>query len=178
MKRVELLTGEELIIRRARPADAAQIIAYVEQVSGETDHLTFGRSEFGVTLEQETRFIEAVSKADNQLMICALLENSVVGLLNFAGGTRPRTRHTGEFGVSVLQEHWRKGIATELIAYLLQWARDTGIIRKINLRVRAGHTAAIRLYEKFGFVYQGRITREICINGKFYDVLNLGLEID
>ena len=46
---MELLTGEELIIRRARPADAAQIIAYVEQVSGETDHLTFGRSEFGVT---------------------------------------------------------------------------------------------------------------------------------
>lgn len=178
MKYVQLKNGQKLLIRKAKPDDAPKIIAYIDQIGDETEYLTFGRGEFGITEEQEAKFIEAVLKLDNQLMICAIVEGRVVGLLNFAGGSRPRTKHTGEFGVSVLKKYWRMGIASELITYLLKWAKGTDLVSKVNLRVRSDHKGAIKLYESFGFVYEGTVTREFYINGKFYDSIHMGLEID
>ncbi len=39
--------------------------------------------------------------------------------------------------------------------------RQSETIRKINLRMRVDNLPAIRLYEKFGFVQEGRLTREL-----------------
>lgn len=178
MKQLQLANNQELIIHRAKPEDAPRILAFLDQISIESEYLTFGRGEFGITLEQEIKFIEALSRSDNQLMICAFLDDTVVAQLSFSGGSRPRTRHTGEFGVSVMKKYWRLGIATELIKYMLEWARDTRIIRKVNLRVRSDHEGAIRLYESLGFTYEGTTTREFCITSTFYDSIHMGLEID
>ncbi|NLL41736.1 MAG: GNAT family N-acetyltransferase [Firmicutes bacterium] len=177
MKRVRLQSGQELTIRQAIPADAEEILAYIEQISAETDYLTFGPGEFGITAEQEGIFIDTLTKSDNKLMILAFLENKLVGHLTFMGGSRPRTRHAGELGVSVLRNYWRLGIGTKLIRCCLDWANKAGI-RKVNLRVRSDNTGARHLYEKLGFVYEGKTTREFCLDGKFYDVIHMGIEID
>ncbi|HBF99978.1 MAG TPA: N-acetyltransferase [Firmicutes bacterium] len=177
MKRLLLRNGEELIVRQAMPEDAPHIIAYIDQISTETGYLTFGSGEFGVTVEQEGDFIEGLLESDNKLMILAFIESKLVGQLTFMGGSRPRIKHTGELGLSVLQEYWRQGIGTELIKYLLAWARDTRIIRKVNLRVRSDNMGAIRLYESLGFVYEGTITRQFYIDGAFFDSIHMGMEI-
>lgn len=178
MKRVQLPNGQELHIREAKPEDALAILAYIDQISEETDYLTFGPGEFVISVEEEARFIERLLVSDNKLMILSLIEDMIVGHLSFMGGSRPRTRHTGELGVSVLQEYWRCGIGTELITYLLAWAKSARIIRKINLRVRSDNVGAIRLYEKLGFVYEGTVTREFYVGGEFFDSVHMGLEID
>lgn len=58
------------------------------------------------------------------------------------------------------------------------FAYATRIIRKINLRVRSDNHSAISLYKKSGFVSEGTITREFFINGKFFDAIHMGLEIE
>ncbi len=178
MKQVQLKNVQELIIRQALPEDALEIIAYIEQISAETENLTFGPGEFGISEEQEVKFIEGLLESDNQVMILAFIGNMLVAHLSFTGGSRPRIRHKGELGISVFQEHWRKGIGTELVKYLLAWAVGTGIIRKVNLRVRSDNTGAIRLYESLDFVYEGTTTREFNVDGKFYDSIHMGIEID
>ena len=42
MKRVQLQDGQDLVIRKAMPDDASDIIAYIDQISTETNNLTFG----------------------------------------------------------------------------------------------------------------------------------------
>ena len=178
MKYYQLRSGQMLTIREAQKGDAAVIIDYVSKVGAETDNLTFGKGEFGISEDKEAAIIETITKSDNQLMLCAFIDEKLVGQLVFRGGSRPRTRHTGEFGITVLKEHWGMGVGTELINQLIVWAKETQIIWKINLGVRSDNQRAISLYRKLGFVSIGTITREFFINSKFYDSIYMGLEIN
>ncbi|EGW37063.1 GNAT family N-acetyltransferase [Desulfosporosinus sp. OT] len=170
--------GRFLLFVRRKKNDALVVLEYINKVSTESDNLTFGECEFGITEDEEVGIIETITKSDNQLMLCAFIDDKLVGQLVFRGGSRLRIRHAGEFGITVLQAHWGKGIGSEMINYLIAWAKETQIIRKINLRVRSDNQQAISLYRKFGFVSEGTITREFLINGEFYDSIHMGLEID
>lgn len=178
MKHCTLRNGQILIIREADSQDASIILEYINQVGKETDNLTFGEGGFGISEEEEVTFIEGLAKSDNQLMICAFLDDKLIGQLVFTGGSRPRIRHTGELGITVLKEHWGQGVGSELIDYLIAWTKENKIIRKINLKVRTDNQHAINLYWKFGFISEGTISREFLINGKFLNTLHMGLEID
>lgn len=178
MKHFQLRSGQTLIIRKAEKQDASSIIDYINTICKESENLTFGEGEFGITADKEAEFIESISKSDNQLMICAFLADQLVGQLVFTGGHRPRIKHTGEFSITVLKEYWGLGIGTELIKYMIHWAKETRIIRKINLRVRSDNRVAIGLYKSLSFIFEGTSTREFFIDGKFHDSIHMGMEID
>jgi len=178
MKQLKLKNGNELVIRKGSKSDAKAILDYINTISSETDFLTFGEDEFDKTLEEEEGFIENISKQNNALFIIAEIEGKIVGNLSFSGGTRPRLAHAGEFGVSILKEYWEQGIGTELIKYLIEWAKQSGVIRKIDLRVRSDNDLAIHVYKKLGFNEEGVITRDLQINNIFYDSICMGLIID
>jgi len=177
MKEYLVKKGRRLVIREARSEDAQAMVEYMKQLATESDFLTFGSGELNITVEDEAKLIQSKEEAENQLMLCAFFEEELVGGLTFTSASRPRVRHTGEFGVTVLREYWGLGIATELLKYLIEWAKEGQIIRKINLRVRSDHHSGISLYEKFGFTREGLETRGLCIEGKFYDFVNMGLMI-
>jgi len=80
--------------------------------------------------------------------------------------------------VSVLKSYWSLGIGKHLIQSLLDWAKDGGIIRKINLQVKEDNEAGKVLYKKLGFHEEGRLTRDFCIDGKLYDSICMGIHID
>ncbi|WIV11534.1 GNAT family protein [Proteiniborus sp. MB09-C3] len=178
MKQFELKNGDTVIIRKANKSDAGAVLNYIDMVSEESDYLTFGQGEFDKTIEQEEYFIDNISKQNNALFIIAETKGKVVGNLNFSGGARPRIVHTGEFGVSVLKDYWGQGIGAQLIKYMIEWCKQSRIIRKINLRVRSDNFSAIHLYKKLGFKEEGVITRDFFINNRFYDSISMGLNID
>ncbi|HZS76050.1 MAG TPA: GNAT family N-acetyltransferase [Ktedonobacteraceae bacterium] len=167
-----------LTLRRAEPEDAEKLLAYIEQVASESENLTFGPGEFGISLEQERAFLQQGAQSPTSLYLLAEVEDEIAGTLTFSTGNRPRTRHAGEFGMSVLRKYWGFSIGSRMLAYLIDWARQTGIIRKINLRVRVDNLPAIHLYEKFGFFQEGCITREFYLHGQFVDVYVMGLQLD
>lgn len=171
------LNLKNIKIRNVEKKDAAELIQYLYQIGKESDYLTFGEGELNITLEQEEAIIQSKS-GDNNLFIVAEVNGKIVGNLNFRGGARPRTKHTGEFGISVLKEYWNSGIATALITYLINWAKETKTITKINLKARSDNEKAIYLYTKLGFKKEGLITRDFLINGKYYDSIAMGLELD
>ena len=58
---------------------------------------------------------------------------------------------------------------------LIGWARAVGSIRKIALRVRTDNARGIALYREKGFVVEGTLRREICVDGAYFDLLYMGL---
>lgn len=62
--------------------------------------------------------------------------------------------------VSVKEEYRRKGLASKLLATLLEEGRKKGV-KEFTLEVRENNHAARELYEKTGFVFEG-------IRPKFY----------
>ncbi|MFT9850530.1 GNAT family N-acetyltransferase [Aneurinibacillus sp. REN35] len=177
----EFLTNKNrsVVIRKAQEEDAEGIIRYLNVVAGESDFLTFGAGEFTVSIEEERRFISSTSSQSNSLILVAVSEDDrIVGMLTFFGGARKRTEHVGEAGASVLKEYWGEGIGTALMNVFMDWARNTGVVQKINGRTRTDNKTSIRLCEKFGFVQEGLSKREFQINGQFYDFILFGLEIN
>lgn len=178
MKQLKLRNGQTLTIRIAKKEDALSLIKYINKVGGESDFLTFGENEFDMTVEKEEAMIESYIGVENKIYIIAEIENEIVGNLNYSGGFRQRTKHTGEFGVSVAKKYWGLEIGKELIKYMIDWAKEGNVIKKINLRVREDNEKAINLYTNLGFKKEGVITRDFYVDGKYYSSIFMGLQID
>ncbi|MBY0086361.1 GNAT family N-acetyltransferase [Brevibacillus sp. M2.1A] len=178
MKGSKLKSGQNVIIRSAELADAEALVAFIHCVSGETDNLSFGPQEWTVTPDEQKENIKRCLEAHNQLCLIAEVDGRIVGNMTFRGGIRSRTQHVGEFGISVLKEFWGSGVGRLLLESLLEWAKQSKVIRKINLKVRSDNDSAIHLYKKLGFKEMGTLTREFLIGDTFYDCLYMGIEID
>lgn len=178
MQQYLLKDGRTLTLREAEPGDAERLLAYIEQVAGESENLTMGPGEFELTVEQEQDYLQASVASPTSLYLLAEIDSAIVGNISFGAGKRQRIRHTGEFGITVARSAWGLGIGGHLLAALIQWARSGGIVRKINLFVRVDNVPAIHLYKKYGFQIEGTQTREFYIRGEFIDVYLMGLQID
>lgn len=144
---------ENLLIREAVPQDAEKLLAYVAQVGGETDNLTFGKEGFPFTTEQEAAYIESMAADPHAVHYLAWHGNELIGEASLCGLPR-RMSHRAELGITVARAAWGQGVGTALLQKVIAYARDCGI-EIINLEVRSDNTRAICLYEKFGFVKTG-----------------------
>lgn len=176
-RKYELKKGGILQICEASVEDVRGVLDFVLTISEETDFLSFGPGEFELTELEEREFIRKSLATDNQLFLVGSIDDEIVALLTFSGGRRPRIRHAGEFGISVKKQYWGLGIGTLMLETLIDWARNTRIVKKINLRVRTDHHRAILLYERKGFVIEGTIRNEIFLDGKYYDHHWMGLNL-
>ncbi|MGH2478099.1 MAG: GNAT family N-acetyltransferase [Ktedonobacteraceae bacterium] len=167
-----------LTLREAGSRDAETILALMEQASGESENITSGPGDLDISVEWERNYLQECTDSPTGLYLLAEIAGELVGILSFGAGKRPRIRHVGDFGITVLRKYWGLGVGGHMLAYLIDWARAGGIVRKINLRVRTDNLSAIRLYEKYSFVREGCTTRDMYIRGEFVDCYLMGLEID
>lgn len=173
-----LKDGSRCLIRRAIERDAAQIVEYCNTVGGETDFLSYGSNEYARSIEEQRQIIREYNDSKNRLFVVAEVEGKICGTLTFWGNSRRRLEHWGELGISVLKAYWNKGVGRLLVEYLLKWAKDGKIVKKLDLLVREDNIAAIELYKKMGFQIEGKVTKAMKIEGKYYDFLYMGIFID
>ena len=178
VQHITLKNNLHLTLRHAEPRDAERILTYIHQMAGESENVTFGPGEFELSVDEERAFLQKTVESPNSLYILAEISDEIVGTLSFNAGKRTRLQHAGEFGMSVSRKYWNAGIGSCMLAYLISWAKQIGTIRKINLRVRTDNLPAIHLYEKYGFVQEGRHTREFYLHGQFIDAYMMGLQLD
>jgi RimJ/RimL family protein N-acetyltransferase len=169
--------GRRLTLREAEVDDAAAVLNHLAAVATETDYLTFGKRELEITLEEEEDYIDSYLESSCELMLVALFDARLVGVLTFAGSPRPRLRHTGELGLSVRKADWGQGVGGAMLDALVAWARATQVITKLNTRVRVDNDRALALHRGKGFVLEGTISRELQINGVYFSQHLLGLEL-
>jgi RimJ/RimL family protein N-acetyltransferase len=173
-----LKNGQLLTVRLARKEDAEELLRYLEKVGGESNFLTFGENEIKTTVVEEENYICYMNDSNNRLFLIAEVDRKIAGSLSFTAGAKSRVFHTGEFGITVLKEYWGLGIGKILIKSLIDWAIQGKVIRKINLRAREDNMRALNLYKDMGFHQEGIITRDSYIDGRFFNSILMGLEID
>jgi L-phenylalanine/L-methionine N-acetyltransferase len=79
----------------------------------------------------------------------------VIGMSALHEDQHPRLAHSAGLGMGVLPEYWSMGIGSRLMAALLDLADNWLGLHRVELEVNTDNPAAIRLYEKFGFVIEG-----------------------
>ena len=81
----------------------------------------------------------------------------------------------GEIGMIVASEWRGRGVGSALIEAAIEWARANGL-HKLTLTVFPDNERAIALYEKFGFLEEGRHPKQVRRrSGELRDVIDMGL---
>lgn len=173
-RHVNVLT--ELRIGAAEEKDAEALIAYMHRLTGEPhNNITLDPGQWTMTVEDERAFLaRRNADGDKGIFAVATVGHELVGVGQLDRGSKPANRHAATLGISVDASWRRQGIATALMAYLLAWAREQGLVR-IELKVFTRNAGAIQLYRKFGFVEEGRHPKACCKQGVWVDDLTMGL---
>lgn len=166
----------EVIIREAQPSDAAQIVAYVNQLIEEPNsNLEMSPGEFMHTVEEEAGILAEFAASENSVYLVADVNGKIVGNLNCKGSNRKAIRHAVTLGMSVDEAYRNQGIGSQLMACAIEWAKGTGIVKRIELAVFERNTIAIRLYLKFGFEIEGKRRKAGFRDGAYHDGLIMAL---
>lgn len=178
MKKYYLKDNREYLIREIKSTDAKKFINYRNTLADETTYLRASKSELNLNLEAQIKTIHNFIYSDNQYSLIAELDGIIIGNLQFRGGSYQRTKHAGEFGISVLKDFWGNRIGYNLLTQLIEWVKDSKVVKKINLEVREDNKTAIILYKKLGFKLEGTITKNFYTEGKYYDSHIMGLTFE
>lgn len=167
-----LKTGEEITIRSALPQDAQALLELTSLVVAEGEFLMTTADEFQITTEQEKAWIESFAINEGKIILVAVAEDQIIGMLDFKNGSRKRLAHQGDLGMSV-QKAWRsRGVGTALLQALISWGQTNPLIEQIRLAVFSTNEAAIHLYSSMGFVQEGRLMNQAKLdNGTYCDLL-------
>ena len=158
------------VIREAVPDDAEKMIAYLNQVGGESDNLLHGKNEFHVPAEGVKRKLAMSKDSENSIVLIALDNDQIIARAELEGYYAPRIRHRAKFSISVRKEYWNQGIGTEMLKRIIEQAKKMklGII---ELEVISDNERGIHLYHKMGFADIGIYQKYFCVNGTFKDAV-------
>ena len=138
-----------ITVEKATFEDAAEILQYLKQIGSETDNLSFGVEGLPFTVESEAAYICQIENSFDEIMLVAKENGKIIGNASLSRLPR-RMKHRGDFSISVLKEYWNKGVGSQLILKIINFAKENSF-EIIDLQVRSDNLAAIHLYEKFGF---------------------------
>lgn len=166
---------EDIIIREARPEDAEALLAFMKQVGGETDNLTFGAEGLPITAEQERAFLAGMAEAEKSVFYCAWEGQRLVGTGSISAMSR-RMGHRAELGISVEKARWGRGIGSRIMEKLIGYAKEHGI-EILSLEVRSDNARAVALYEGFGFQEIGRFPGFFKIGDEYVEFTLMVLDL-
>lgn len=162
------LDGRSLHLRQAVEDDALGFIQAMDVIAREG--LYFLRSRFEVDEKKQCAFIAGARDRGDLILLAVddMGEGRIVGWVSIFRARAEFLQHTAELGMGVVPDYRGIGLGTALIDRSLRWAAGQKI-EKVKLGVRAGNERARALYEKFGFVKEGRRVRDIKDQHGHYD---------
>lgn len=81
-----------------------------------------------------------------------------------------------EYGIMMGDKNeWGKGFAKEASKMVIEYCFKCLNLRKMNLGVIESNSRAVKLYEKLGFITEGKLINHVSSNGEYVNVLRMAL---
>ena len=158
-----------MIIRPARPEDAATLVALGATVGREPEGWLLNTDGWR-SVGEERRYLRALKRHPDAAVFVAEEGGAIVARLSIARDPHQASRHVADLGLMVAVGYRRRGIGRALLDEAVAWARDAGV-HKLELHVFPWNEPAIRLYERFGFEREGLRRRHYRRGGELVDVI-------
>lgn len=125
---------------------------------------------FGDSFEDQMDAPDKVfqERLKKNIVFGAFVGDELVGTAGlFLEGSRKAKHRARMWGIYVKKEFRGKGIADDLIASVVNYARSCS--EQLHLEVTTINSSALKLYERHGFVAYGKDPRALKIGTEYYD---------
>ncbi|TRY79871.1 hypothetical protein TCAL_06044 [Tigriopus californicus] len=167
----------DVFIGPAVASDAQDIVDYANETGGETDFYSFGADGYPMTVVEQVKEIQDLERTKSIILVGRDSNTMKMVCWGTCHCQGLRSSHVYDLGISVRKSHWSRGIGSLMMNMLIETCRLKGV-KKISLTVTADNSKAIGLYERKGFVFEGRRVRHSRIGDEFKDIIDMALFLE
>jgi RimJ/RimL family protein N-acetyltransferase len=169
---VVFLRGKKVVLR---PLNKQTDLEKVYKWINDPGIRYFVTGAFPQTIKQEEEWLDSVGKNKNSIVLAIeALGGEFIGTIGLHG----IEWHNGVATTGVLigeKRFWNKGYGTDAKMILLDYAFNELGLRKICSRVYSFNKRSLNYSLHCGYRIEGRLRGQILKNGKYYDIIELGL---
>lgn len=139
-----------------------------------------GREEYlaPISFDEVRTYVESLwqNKFCSFFAMCSSQNNAFIGTmkLNYFNETGLITR-TADVGIMIGdRKFWGKGIATDGLYTLSEYAFNVLNIRKLTAGALAPNIGVIKAFRKIGFLEEGRLRKKVFFSNEYFDHVFLG----
>lgn len=144
-------------LRPARPTDAVAWHALQQTIYQEGHAFVGDGPQAPAALAGQLRTLRP---SDGMVVMAVSPSGDLIGWVEAYRGGGRRLAHVATLTVAVAAAWRRQGLGKALMAEVEDWGRRHGL-HKLQLRVRAGNTVAIALYQRLGYEVEGVLRDQV-----------------
>ena len=171
---IQFLTGRDTILR---PLERQEYCAaMMEWVNDNLATQFMATGTLPATLEAIENSYNAILAASHEVVLAVIAKKEGlyignVGLYQINWITR-----SAEYRIFLGHNSFRgRGIGTEAAKLITDYAFDRLNLNKVWLGVNESNSAAVKSYEKAGFIREGVLRQEIYRNGRYYNAIRMSI---
>jgi diamine N-acetyltransferase len=166
-----MLRGEQVILRAVERDD----LKTIHQLERDLDLVLLADGNWQpiplATMEKD--FDKHVEDEDRSWFVIEV-DGTVIGTTGLHH--RDRRLQTTAFGIAIYNhDYLGRGYGRDALSVLLKWTFEIQNFRRVWLETWATNERAIRCYRALGFVEEGRLREQGYYNGKYFDVVLMGM---
>lgn len=163
--------SQPITLRRAAARDAAAITRFMAEPEVQANLMQLPYPSEEMWLKRLTDQANA-APGGIELHLVAERDGQVLGSAGLhPTGPALRRRHVAMLGISVARSHQGQGVGYALMRGLIDYADRWAQVLRIELTVFADNARAVALYERCGFLHEGRARAFALRDGRYEDVL-------
>lgn len=131
---------------------------------------------FPTSVEEAKEYLKSTLNNDDVLLLAIMYKGNDEHIGNVKLGPINWIHRRAEIGILIGEkEYWGRGIATECIQEITEYAFETLNLHKLTAGCYENNVGSIKAFKKAGFNEEGRRIQHAHCNGEYTDVIKLGL---
>jgi RimJ/RimL family protein N-acetyltransferase len=122
------------------------------------------------TIQDAHEFLQRAINEQPITKFCIEIDGAAAGGIGIHLGDDVH-RHTATLGYWLAEDFWGQGIMTETVTALTDLWFDNFSLHRISAEVFANNPASVRVLEKAGFLFEGRLKKNVIKDGELLDSL-------
>lgn len=97
---------DKVQIRKVILDDAEELLSLIPKIESQSPYMLRNKGEFTLDLKEERNYINSIVNSENSLMLVAVLDEKIVGSLNFSGNNFKSYRYQGDLAMGIEKDYY------------------------------------------------------------------------